>query len=369
MSIRALVLTVCLLAVPVLGWAQSDGQHQASIASESKRLSLPDLVKQVSPGVVHLAALNRQGKPLRLGSGFVVAADGVILTAYHLVENAAALMIKTNDGEIYDRVEVLDYDIRRDLVALKLRPFAPLSPLRLAAEDQLTLGDDVAALGNPQGLENTVSSGILSGNRQAEGYRLIQTTAPISPGSSGGPLLNMAGEVIGLVTANLPGERNQNLNFAVPVAYIRPLLSNRNSPISVTEFSQRVAQSATTAALRGQPRSGSSSISPDSAWPVVHDHQNFTHYCVGELRIEAGELAFYSRQSDESLRFPWRSIREVRKNSMYGSGNMAFHIRLITGENYNFASITSDGQKRQPDALITAIEAAKNEALRRAGTE
>ena len=167
----------------------------------NKRLSVPELVKVVSAGIVHIGTMDINGKALGQGSGFVAKPDGTIVTSFHVIEAARAIVVKTSDGEIYDRVEVLDYDRRRDIVVLKIRPFRPLSALQIATDDDLVVGEEAAVVGNPQGLDSTVSTGIVSGYRQAEGFQLIQITAPISPGSSGSPLFNMRGKVVGVATA------------------------------------------------------------------------------------------------------------------------------------------------------------------------
>jgi len=119
-----------------------------------------------------------------IGSGFVVNPDGVIVTNYHVIRGANALQIKMKDGEIYDRVDVVDHDERRDLAVIKSRAFKKLPTLTLASE-QPEPGEEAVAIGNPQGLEHTVSVGVVSAYRQAEGYRLMQISVPISPGSDG----------------------------------------------------------------------------------------------------------------------------------------------------------------------------------------
>src|SRR5713101_898092 len=133
----------------------------------SHRYTVPELVREMAPAVVHVAALDARGRSLRVGSGGVLTADGRIVTSFHIIDGAAAVQIKTRDGEIYDKVDVVDYDIRRDIVVLKIRPFRPLSTLTIASDDDLVIGDDVAAIGNPEGLEASVPAGIVSGRRQA----------------------------------------------------------------------------------------------------------------------------------------------------------------------------------------------------------
>src|SRR5438067_1372939 len=216
------IKTVALI-VTVMATSSVFGQSQTS--APGRQYTVPDLVKQMAPAVVQITALNAQGKAISVGSGAILRPEGLVVTAYHVIQGAMGAQIKTTDGEVYDKVDVMDYDIRRDIVLLRVRPFRPLPALDIPAGDDLLIGEDVAAIGNPEGLSASVSSGIVSGRRQADGYQVIQTTAPVSKGSSGGPLFNMRGQVVGITVAQIRGEGVQNLNFAVPIAYVRPLLS------------------------------------------------------------------------------------------------------------------------------------------------
>jgi hypothetical protein len=345
---KGLWLVLCGVGIAVVpAQAQTVG-----VSEPAKRYTLPELVKVVSPGIVHVASLGRQGRATSMGSGFIADPSGLIVTSYHLLRGAQGALIKTHDGEVYDRVEVVEYDVRRDLLVLKIRPFSSLHALQMARGEQLALGDDVAVVGNPQGLENSVSSGIISGHRQAEGYRLIQTTAPVSPGSSGSPLLNMQAEVIGLISSQVAADRSQNLNFAAPVAYIRPLLEAGGAPMSIADFTRRVAQAPATGLLSGSAQA----MGMDSTWPVLHDHSWFEQTCAGELRIEADSVVFISASHPaENWRVHVKSIPEVGLNAAYGGGKHAFHIRLGDDRNYNFALLGNDGLPVAPSVLFRAL--------------
>lgn len=143
--------------------------------------------------------------------------------------------VRLFNGDIYDHIDVAAYDKRRDLLLIKIRAL-DLEAVVFGDSDKLSVGDRLVAIGNPLGLKNTVSEGILSAVRQSEGSRYLQITAPISSGNSGGPVLNLKGEVIGVVTFTVsPG---QNLNFAVPINYLKPMLTNI-SPTSLEDFAQK----------------------------------------------------------------------------------------------------------------------------------
>ena len=304
----------------------------------------------MSPGVVHISSLNAAGKPERLGSGFVIDPAGTIVTAYHVIRGATGAMVKTSDGEIYDRIDVVQYDLRRDIAVLKIQPFRQLKALRLASDDDVLVGDEAAAIGNPQGLEATVSAGIISGHRQVEGFRLVQTTVPVSPGSSGGPLFNMAGEVVGIVAGGVDNARGQNLNFAVPVVYIRTLLKAETTPIPLSDFTKRVATSPQAAFGPSVTEHTTS-----DSWTVLHAHRNFEDACTGTITVSSGRIVFTSGVPGHGFDEPATSITEVKLNSVLGASMRAFHVNFIGGVNHNFVHVDENRTPRAPGHIIYAI--------------
>jgi S1-C subfamily serine protease len=195
---------------------------------ESKRVKgIPEIVKEQADAVVFLRVTTKAGER-RLGSGFVMRQTGEILTNFHLVEDAKTLTVKLKNEDVYDEVTVLATDPRRDIALIKVRGWN-LPVVRLGNSDLVQVGERVVAIGNPRGLEQTVTDGLISAIRDTgKGYKLFQMSAPISTGSSGGPLFNMAGEAIGIAAAYLEG--GQNLNFAIPVNYGLALLQEPASP-------------------------------------------------------------------------------------------------------------------------------------------
>jgi S1-C subfamily serine protease len=149
----------------------------------------------------------------------------VIITNYHVIEGAHNALIKLKNGEVYDRVWVIDYHPRRDVAVLKIQGIG-LPTVAIGDSATVEQGDWCVAIGNPKGLEHTVSDGLISAIRILEGNQMFQISTPISAGSSGGPLYNKNGEVIGITTAGLVGEGVQNLNFAVPLKYAMPMLES-----------------------------------------------------------------------------------------------------------------------------------------------
>jgi len=180
-----------------------------------------EIAQRAFGSTVLLVMEDANGQPLSLGSGFVVR-DGEIASNLHVVEGAARGYAKlVGQKTKYDLEGVTAVDPERDLVVLKIS--ARSQALPLGNSDAVQVGEPVYAVGNPQGLEGTFSQGIVSSIREVGTDKLLQITAPISPGSSGGPVLNGKGEVIGVSVATFRG--GQNLNFAIPSSYLKTLLS------------------------------------------------------------------------------------------------------------------------------------------------
>jgi len=163
-----------------------------------------------------------------LGSGFIIDEEGFILTNNHVVEKTDAIEVVLSDGSEYD-AEIVGRDPKTDLALIKIEADDPLSALPLGDSDALKVGDWVVAIGNPFGLESTVTAGIVSAKYRrigADAYaNFIQTDASINPGNSGGPLLNTQGEVVGINSAIFSRTGGSiGIGFAVPVNLARDLL-------------------------------------------------------------------------------------------------------------------------------------------------
>ncbi len=196
--------------------------------------SIADLAEIAGPSIAYIEAEEAGAAGYYwIGSGFVVGSDGIIVTNYHVLDGAVTATVEVN-GQIYNDVTILAANEEWDLAVLKIDA-AGLTPLNLAESiDDARLGEAVIAMGNPEGLKRTVSDGIISTlYRRLDGFNYdhVQTTAPISKGSSGGPLLNMQGQVIGVNT--LTYLTGQNLNFAVPIDLVHNLLDNLEEPQTV----------------------------------------------------------------------------------------------------------------------------------------
>lgn len=173
-----------------------------------------------------------------LGSGFIVNKDGTILTNNHVVENAEKIAVKLLDGREFE-AKVLGKDQKTDLAVIKIDAGGELPVARIGNSDQLQVGEWVMAIGNPFGLDSTVTSGIVSAKSRHIGAGpyddFIQTDASINPGNSGGPLINLRGEVVGINTAIFSQSGgNIGIGFAIPINLVKDLLPQLKEKGKVT---------------------------------------------------------------------------------------------------------------------------------------
>ena len=175
-------------------------------------------------------APTRQFKQRSLGSGFIIDKDGYILTNNHVVEKASSIKVRLSDGKEYE-AKVVGRDAKTDIALIKVVSKHALPVASIGNSDKLEVGDWVVAVGNPYGLDHTVTAGIVSAKGRIIGQGpyddFIQTDASINPGNSGGPLFNLRGEVVGINTAIVSG--GQGIGFAIPVNMAKTLLPQLKS--------------------------------------------------------------------------------------------------------------------------------------------
>jgi len=203
-----LILTFLAVALP----CYSAGQQ-----------TVADVVKRSSDAVVLIVTSDSSGQETALGSGFLISTDGEIVTNFHVIKDAHSAVVKMSTGAFFPVSGILASDPARDLAILKINgknlPF-----LTLGNNYTPQPGDHVVAIGSPLGLEGTVTDGVISSFREMDGKKWIQTTAPVSHGNSGGPLLNMNNEVVGVISMGVNPEAGQNLNFAIPASELTALI-------------------------------------------------------------------------------------------------------------------------------------------------
>jgi serine protease Do len=236
----------------------TEGGREEGIAPLGVPPTFADLAERVSPGVVNIQTSKtvsggfnlprpfeeffggnpffgfenpqREYKVPSLGSGFVISEDGYIVTNNHVVENVDTIQVAFVDGS-EEEAEVVGRDPKTDLALIKIDADRKLHALPLGDSDKVRPGEWVVAIGNPFGLEHTVTAGIISAKHRIIGQGsyddFLQTDAAINPGNSGGPLLNLKGEVIGINTAINP--RANTIGFAVPVNMAKSIVPQLRS--------------------------------------------------------------------------------------------------------------------------------------------
>src|SRR5436190_3339299 len=206
-TILQIVLVVCGL---VCGATAAAGQDE-----------LPDLVRRIKPSAVAIETFDARGERLTRGSGFFIDKDRVV-TNRHVIDGAFRAEVHLNSGNTFPVKNVLGVDAEGDIALLKVEaPVNQVRPLSLNRTSPQE-GESIVVIGNPFGLEGSVTNGIVSAVRDIPGFgRIIQITAPISPGSSGSPVVNMQGQVIGVATLQITG--GQSVNFAIPSERIAQL--------------------------------------------------------------------------------------------------------------------------------------------------
>lgn len=226
------ILSITMILIGCNGSDYSDNGEESKDTAEmdtvvldtnpSTPLSPEEIAEKAFPSVVLLVMQDQNRQPISLGSGFLVD-ENIIATNLHILNGASRGYAKlVGQEEKYEVEGALAVDPKHDLALLRTSGIDS-KPLNLDST-RIDVGSEVYAVGNPSGLEGTFSEGIVSGIRNFEGDNVLQITAPISPGSSGGPVLNPEGEVVGIATATF--ENGQNLNFAVPSEYVTQIYND-----------------------------------------------------------------------------------------------------------------------------------------------
>ncbi len=250
-------------AIPDIPKASATSPFTASSEIGKAPLSFSDLAERVKPAVVNISTTKttkgfgapfgrspfgddffdrffgdipqREFKQRSLGSGFIISNDGYIFTNNHVVEKADKILVKVSDDREYE-AKVIGTDPKTDIALIKIKPRNSLPVADIGDSEQVKVGEWVIAIGNPFGLEATVTAGIVSAKGRVIGAgpydNFIQTDASINPGNSGGPLFNMDGKVIGINTAIVA--QGQGIGFAIPINMAKSVLSDLKTKGKVT---------------------------------------------------------------------------------------------------------------------------------------
>jgi S1-C subfamily serine protease len=284
--------TICIMAVflpPV-----------ASVTAQSPpQMTIPAIAKAANGAVVSIVMSDKDGKPVAQGSGFVIGENGLIVTNYHVIAEGTSAIVKRPDGAFFLVDGLVASDKARDVAVIKAHG-EHFRALTLGDSDRLEVGEEVVAIGNPLSLESTVSNGIVSGFRTVEehGGKFLQITTPISHGSSGGPLFNMVGEVIGITTLILQG--GENLNFAIPINDVKRIVLNKFStiqPLPNTKSDSAQATNPTSPSVSVKMRRTASHVTYSSEEVAIAVFESVVDY----LRMKNVNVAREGSLSEYSL--------------------------------------------------------------------
>ena len=227
-------MILCVLLGGVIGWcltgpgALARTSEQNSIESVPESVSSADLSEMTdlwAASVVKLEVFDSKGNRVGTGSGFAAFEEPVLITARHVIVNMDYMIATKDDGTTFRIDHIVEADEASDLAICELPEDAGIKALPLSNEEAKR-GVSVIAIGSQFGVNNLVTMGNVCGKWDSENATWILFTAPVSGGSSGGPLLNEKGEVIGIVTGSY--EKGQNLNLAAPVSKLRALYDKGN---------------------------------------------------------------------------------------------------------------------------------------------
>ena len=206
----------------------SSNERSPSETNAEEAVPLRRIIEVAKLSVFTVLARDSSGDVISKGTGFSVESNGILLTNAHVVEGAEEVSVRASNGGVFEVEGIAAIDTEHDLVALKIRA-KDLPVLRIATEGSLEVGDSVVTVGSPFGLENTVTEGIVSGFRELDDESvnlsgtIIQFSAPVSSGSSGSPMFDRHGDVVGIVSAKI--SRGEGLGFAVPISDLNYLLN------------------------------------------------------------------------------------------------------------------------------------------------
>ncbi|MCG8419256.1 MAG: S1C family serine protease [Proteobacteria bacterium] len=314
---RSLALWAALVAALAVGCSSASSSQSgvrargntstANINASGQRtpLSAKQLVQRTKPAIVRIEVDAPGGSGF--GTGFVLGPEGRIATNLHVISGATDIRVTLLDGTKLPIHEITAIDTDRDLAIISVRSRSNLPTLALGNSDQVAAGDPVIVIGNPLGvLDYSVSDGLISAVRRLNSsLTVLQISAPISQGSSGGPLFNAYGEVIGVATAIIG--QGQNLNFGIPSNYLRPLLA-RNEGLSLASLAERLGQ------LQAAPSGGKRN-------PRV------------QRNIPQHKVSILDDCSQDSVRVAVEGIRSAIQNGapLYNQGNHEACYRIYEG--------------------------------------
>ena len=349
LGIGLLVLT-SIVAAPT--FAQSSRSTPAKTPQQ--------IFAQDSPSIVVVVAYDASGNPAELGSGVVIA-QGQVVTNCHVVKKGVTLRVKQNGSQYPATVRYADAD--RDLCQLSV-PRLTAPSIVMGDANTLQPGADVVAIGAPEGLELTISSGLVSSLRDlGDGTKIIQTTAAISPGSSGGGLFDDQGRLVGITAAQ--SEEGQNLNFALPANWIAKLPGH---PVTFQTAETSLVYWVTTISAFENKKDWNAVLDHARRWVHVKPQEGLAWDTLGEAYENLNQLAAAKTAYEQAVKlapsfeWAWKSLGQTYfALHQYAAANSAFERAIKLNPNDEKAWLRLGGNYfflHQYDAAKSTIEQA-----------
>jgi len=225
----AAIVSVALAVACIRGYQKSQPNQNSSPSATKSELN----VGMLSPAVMTIYVY--RGKDLYAqGSGFLIDDSGTAVTNVHVLKDGDRADVELGDGRKYHVLSITSFDLDQDIALFKVGVSSlPFPHLELGDSANVQIGDKITLISSPEGLNNTVTEGILSARRSGK-RSVMQVSAPISPGSSGAPVFDTTGHVVGVAQSQF--RSGQNLNFAIPINVVTSLLGQAPMDISMADF-------------------------------------------------------------------------------------------------------------------------------------
>lgn len=287
----------------------------------------PEMIARVRQATVTVEAILPDGSAT--GSGFILTAQGLVATAAHVIRGARSATVKLQSGETFEVQGVAAIDEDRDFALVRIAGFG-LPSTALGNSDSVQVGQRLLAIGAPLGFDASVSDGLLSGIRVIQGTRVFQISIPVSPGSSGGPVLTEDGQVVGIVVRGVEVEGAEDLNFALPINYLRgqvALVGDR-APTPLQQMAYRNAGSGDAATTPPTPSTGALALDSASAVPSVSAVPRVVNESLGVDWSVMDGVQLATESSENSVRVT--SVSDYTLGRMpTGAGTVESHVTAL----------------------------------------
>ena len=317
-----------------------------------------EIAREQSQAVVIVEPTDANGRALAQGSGFIVTPNGAIVTNFHVIRGAARIRVKLQSGDVYQTSDLIDVDQDKDIAILKIKGFK-LPTVKLGDSDRTEVGESVVVISSPEGLSNSLTTGVLSGVRRLETYRVFQITAPISQGSSGGALFNSSGAVIGITTYIL--RSGQNINFAVPINYARGMISDE-SRLTLSSLPAAPAAPTPMSALPSAP------TIPEETDEISTEVRAATRPRLGRTAHEPmftrldEAMGFFYRVVDGVMRYNQREVEDLTRTAALVKSSETAQAYQLTVKYLSF-NIGAAFNFRKQDGLLESVDMLFNWSL------